>query len=248
MDPNYWVNLAAQWIQQRNTNIQPMVFPSQMPQMTFELSYEVPTPAPPRISFIEHSSDANLIETDMDIEDEKDNDQQQQPPPPPPWIQQSIKSSPPWKSNNRQQQNKTFPAASFNSSIISTSNPPPNYRPNVYNNQHDTSGNIQSIDMDLDSGNEEENGNSEVDQAALEAKKRKKLPAWIREALEQRERDMNAEKERIELEEKREKEEEQRKKDVEEALREIEREKRRQRQVRIFNFTLKIYHKFTLIF
>lgn len=230
MDPQnaeYWIAVAAQWIQSKSQT--PMM---SFPNYPFSQMPQTQVPHPPIISMNDATVNDNLVEADMDLEDAKEEEEEptqiwakwsnqtqpasllpiqnhhlnlQQPPP--------IRKSPPqhYKHHSNEPQSNRIsrfvpiPSAPIIGQIIGD-----------HSAEHS-----QSVDMMLDSDDQDEDNNS----ALLEAQKRKKLPVWIREGLERIEREKKQEEMRIQREKELLKDEESRKKLMEEALKELESEK-----------------------
>lgn len=218
-NPDYWLQVAAQWIQSK-TQTPMMSFPN------YPFSQYTQVPQPPRISMNDATVNDNLVEADMDIEDAKEEEEE----PAQIWAN--------WQSNHPTPNVKQLPP------WLPPTLPPTNKSPVHQYKQHsqapqsnrvtrfvpipsapiigDQSGeHSQSVDMMLDSDDQDEDTSS----AILEAQKRKKLPVWIREGLERIEREKKQEELRMQKEQELLKDEEIRKKLMEEALKELEREK-----------------------
>lgn len=227
MDPQnaeYWIAIASQWIQSKSQT--PMMsFPnypfSQMPQPQ--------VPQPPRISVNDATANDNLVEADMDIEDAKEEEEE----PTQIWADWQLNHQTDKQTHQNSHQN-TQQLPPVNKTPIQHykhhSNEPQSNRTTRFVQipsapiigQIEQSGDhSQSVDMMLDSDDQDEDNSS----AIMEAQKRKKLPVWIREGLERIEREKKQEEMRIQREQELLKGEESRKKLMEEALKELESEK-----------------------
>ena len=209
---DYWLNLAAQWIQSKSQT--QMSFPNYpFSQMAIPSIPQVP--APPRISnHNDATANDNLVEADMEIEDEKDeignwqNEQQQQ-----------LLAAPRFPAAGK-------PQKSYESRFSTIQIP---HAPIISGQTSESSrssfqgADSNHVDMVLDSDHENED---ESNSAIIEAQRRKKLPLWIREGLEKMEREKKQEQMRLVREKEMAKSEESRKKIMEEALKEIEQEKK----------------------
>lgn len=230
-DENYWLSVAAQWIQSKSQT--QMSFPQTFPQLSFPQA-----PEPPRISNHDRMPHDNLGELghgDMDIEDVKEdeppsqiwsNNWQSAPVPTRTASPVNIPQPLPAKTNNH---NHNHNAQKFPTNHRNQSNRPTHHHSRFDQVPQAPSApkigqleSSQSVDMVLDSADEEE---EDGDAAIIEAQKRKKLPVWIREGLERIEREKKQEAIRIQREKEMLADEENRKKMMEEALKELEREK-----------------------
>lgn len=230
-DANYWLSLAAQWIQSKSQT--QLSFPN-YPFVQSQMMAIPQAPEPPRISHNDATANDNLVEADMELEDDvketETTEELSQI-----WSDWQKKTT----TDNGQQkqhlpivqntQSPRFPAAAKHHISRTESR-----FTNVQIPQAPTIGQIESsrssyhggdsnhhVDMILDSEEEDETSS-----AILEAQKRKKLPLWIREGLERIEREKKQEILRIEREKEIQEDEENRKKIMEEAIKELEKEKK----------------------
>jgi Arginine/serine-rich protein PNISR len=232
-DANYWLSLAAQWIQSKSQT--QMNFPN-YPYLQSQQMIAIPqAPEPPRISHNDATANDNLVEADMELEDDVKE----------PEITEELSQI--WsdwqkKTDNSQQkqhlpivqnnQTPRFPAAAKHHTSRTESrftNVQIPHAPIIgqinessRSSYHGGDSNSNHhVDMVLDSEEEDETSS-----AILEAQKRKKLPLWIREGLERIEREKKQEILRIEREKEMQEDEENRKKIMEEAIKELETEKK----------------------
>ncbi|CRL04846.1 CLUMA_CG017899, isoform A, partial [Clunio marinus] len=219
-DANYWLTLAAQWIQSKSQT--QVNFPA--------FAHLPPPPEAPRIT--DATNNDNLVEADMEIEDAKEEHESPQnwsnwhnkePTPivpiislqPHPIVQTNPKHFPVKQQNHFNEHRNEF-----------INNTQFNQIPSIIDSSVPANESIQSVDMVLDSDDEDdENEEEDIESEEIQAQKRKKLPVWIREGLERIEREKRLEQERIQKEKEQQESEENRKKMMEEALRELEREK-----------------------
>lgn len=217
-DANYWLSLAAQWIQSKShteVNFPSFPFPNALINTPI-------APEPPRISNHDATANDNLIEADMELEEKEESEPVQI------WAH--------WQ--NAEAQAK--PVQTFQQQplpVVTNNKPPPQkFLPQKHqNNKNEMHNYVQipsapfigqmteSVDMVLDSDAEEEDNSSSA--MMMEAQKRKKLPVWIREGLERIEREKKLEEMRLLREKELQEDEEKRKKMMEEALKELEHEK-----------------------
>lgn len=222
-DANYWLSLAAQWIQsksQTQLNFPNYPFSPAFPQ---EIHLIPQAPEPPKISGNDATINDNLVEADMDIEDDVREDDR----PPQNWA------APNWQSGNEKV--AEAPVVT-NNHAAATKHPPvklPSNRSDSFSSSRfthapcapiisESSHQSVPVDMVLDSDEAEDDNNSSTQ---MEAQRRKKLPVWIREGLERIEREKKLEVQRLQREKEVKKDAENRKRIMEEALKELEREK-----------------------
>lgn len=220
-DPNYWINRAAAWIQNKSAE-SPMFFPANFP-MGFPQA-----PEPPRISNHDATINDNHTEADMELDDDVKDEE----PVTENWVNWQASQAPSSIPNTvllqtppAQLITSNQPSEKLSAELKSINNRSEPYTsrfsrapsaPGI-NQTHETS---QSVDMVIDDSEEEDDSNS----AIMEAQKRKKLPVWIREGLERLEREKKQEAMRLQREKEIQEEEKNRKKVMEEALKELERE------------------------
>lgn len=230
LDAEYWLSLAAQWIQSKSQT--QMSFPTNFPN---NFNSHITIPEPPRISTIDATANDNLVEADMEIDEEVKDEE------PADWqANTNTKTETQNQSNQHQQEVKersspvVQPHRNIHQSNRNNHKNFTNKKPRKTFTQIPNApiigsvseaaraeSNSQSVDMVLDS-DAEENDNSP---SVLEAQKRKKLlPIWIREGLERIEREKRQEALRIQKEKEDEVLTASRKKMMEEALKELERE------------------------
>lgn len=224
-DANYWLSLAAQWIQSKSQT--QMSFPN----YPFSTNSIPQAPEPPRISSThDATANDNLVEADMDIEDVKEDEQE-------PcqiwanWQQISNNEQPNIKQQSLPVVSNNHAASPTPQKFLSTKHQQSNRNESFGKSRFvqipsapiigQISESSQSVDMILDS--EDDDNSSSM--STMEAQKRKKLPVWIREGLERIEREKKQEIMRIEKEKELKEDEAHRKKIMEEALKELESEK-----------------------
>lgn len=176
-DSNYWLSLAAQWIQSKSQT--QMSFPNYHP-FSQMMSFPENPPEPPRISDNDATANDNLVEADMEIEDVKDELSQIWSD----WQNETTKTS----SVNIQSQLPRFPVAaavtkhhssrteSRFTSVQIPDAPIISGQTSESSRSSHQAGDSNHVDMVLDSEEEDETSS-----AIMEAQKRKKLPLWIRE-------------------------------------------------------------------
>lgn len=213
-DAEYWLAVAAQWIQSKTQTQMSFPFHSPFPNIPPNI------PEAPIISNHDATANDNLVEADMEIEEDVKEDE--------PAAEEMWAN---WKNNE--------PQPNFQQSRHINSNTfVPKHHTNAtrkHSNKTESFKNVQipvapmigqitesshAEDMVLDS---DEDDSSSA--ALLEAQKRKKLPVWIREGLERIEREKKLEELRLQKEKEHQEDEDKRKKLMEEALKELEREK-----------------------
>ena len=232
-DADYWLAVAAQWIQSKSQT--QMNFPfhspfSQLPQNV---------PEAPKISTIDATINDNLVEADMDIEEDVKEEEA------PPQIWANWQNSEPQPTIQTSHQ----PRPAVRNTFVPKHHPAKrqNNRAEPFNSLKNVQVPVApmigqltessfSEDMVLDS---DEDDNDNISASVLEAQKRKKLPVWIREGLERIEREKKLEEQRLLKEKEDQQNEENRKKLMEEALKELEREKvSKSKYVSIFKLLL----------
>lgn len=239
-DAEYWLAVAAQWIQSKSQTQMNFPFHSPFPQV----------PDPPKISYIdatEVGSNDNLVEADMDIEEDV-KEEEEKVEPTQTWAN--------WQpSESRPVQNVQQPRLIDSNTFVPEQHTTKRQsnRTDLFNNSRHVQcpvapmiGQItessHSEDMVLDS--DEDDNISSV--SLMEAQKRKKLPVWIREGLERIEREKKLEEQRLQKEKEHEQDEQNRKKLMEEALKELERDKiSKSKYVSIF--VLVLFTRFTIV-
>lgn len=213
-DAEYWLSLAAQWIQSKTQTTQ-IQFPTNFPSFNSHIII----PEAPRISSIDATINDNLVEADMEIDEE---------------VKEEEPISDVWQKPTNEHPEIPFHS---NQHSLPANHPHRNsHQNNRINNKNYTNKKLYKppetkfvqisetslpVDMVLDSDADEDDNNPSV----LEAQKRKKLPIWIREGLERIEREKKQEALRLEKEKEMQEDEAIRKKLMEEALIELEREK-----------------------
>lgn len=227
-DTNYWLSLAAQWIQSKSqTQLNFPNYPFSQAMISIPSA-----PLPPRISNHDATVNDNLVEADMDLEDEPKDELSQI------WSDWKNETRPPSENIQQQQQlpivhsnNQTprFPAAAAKHhnhtrtesrfTNVQIPSAPIISGESTRSSHHGDSN--HHVDMLLDSEEEDE-----TNSAIMEAQKRKKLPLWIREGLERLERVKAQQALRDEREREIQQDEENRKKIMDEAIKELEREKK----------------------
>lgn len=230
---DYWLSLAAQWIQSRSQtqmNFPAFDYGSQIMQIPEAPLISGNFPDPPKITRDDLVSNDNLGEADMELDDDmaKDDEpaqiwtnnwpqpanlQQELPAKPSPVVQQ--------KPHAPQHQSRFSSDKAPSRFIHRISEQARQIHPVIQKQQQPVAPQPEPVDMVLDSDEEEGDGSPMM----TEAQKRKKLPPWIREGLERIEREKKQETLRIQKEKEFQKDEENRKKMMEEALKELEREK-----------------------
>lgn len=216
-DAEYWLAVAAQWIQSKSQTQMNFPFHSPFPQLI---------PDPPKISSIDATANDNLVEADMDIEEDVKDEEKDEPT----QIWANWQNSEPQPVQNIQHHPRSTDSNSHVPKHHATKKPsnrndPFNHAKYVQCPVAPMIGQItessHSEDMILDSDDEEDKSSASL----MEAQKRKKLPVWIREGLERIEREKKLEEQRLQREKEHEQDKENRKKLMEEALKELEREK-----------------------
>lgn len=220
-DAEYWLAVAAQWIQSKSQAQMNFPFQSPFPQNI---------PEAPQISNIDATTRDNLVEADMDIDEDVKEEEQEEPAQI--WTNWQVNNEPkqPESIKEPNNQHPTIHIIS-NTQIVKPSTKKRNNRFSGHRNSRfaqcpvppiigEITESTHSEDMVLDSDDDEH-----ISPSMMEAQKRKKLPVWIREGLERIEREKKLEEQRLQREKEHQDEEENRKKIMEEALKELEREK-----------------------